>query len=810
MGSAPVIIHLLNRQRYRRITWAAMHWLMASLKKSSRRLQIEELILLIVRILVLVLLALALARPFLAESGLLLGGQSRRHRVVILDTSFSMGQVRAGRSLFAGAKEQALQLATTSTLSSGDSVTLVLMTDQARTPITLSSNLVEVAREVEATELSHSATDPARAVAKAFEVLAKDQVNQRKEIFLVTDMTRSGWLEPETGADRVRSVDELNKAVAAFRSANPDRPVPAVTVVDVGHEETGNLAVSALEADVNVVAARSRVVFRAEVVNHSTEPAKGVQVTFRVNGEPVSTATIDEIGGNGKKEETRFFHQFETSGAHWVSVSIGQDDLAVDDVRYMAVPVVSGLRVLAVDGEEKTDPLASETGLLSRVLSVPVTESMAARGVTSPSIIRTMVVPESGLTDTPLDEQDMLVLANVSVLAADKLPQLRRFVQEGGALLIFVGENVDAATYNERLFDAKDAAGQPLPPLLPGRLVEMEGEGGNSDFPTFHAFLPDENMGGVLPTFAREERRSYIGRPKPGAPDVGVRVFRRYRVKVDEPLPAPAENAAGKEPAAAATQPADTGEGGDAVAAAPAETAPAAATAAATAGPERGRVLVPLRYDDGEPAILVREYGLGKVCLVTTTADTWWTDLPAKWVSVPFMHDLVYHLVQERGRRHNLPVGGNFVVKWPAEDLLKDVVVQPPEGHEDDKCTLRPASIDGVITISYNGPLDAGANVGARWAGPYRLSVAGSDELRHIFAVNLDPAESDLERIGLDRIGKLVESVAFEAVPRGAGLAEFLRGRHSGQEFWRNLMWTVLCLALAETFLAWLFGRNRW
>jgi len=54
-----------------------MHWLLASFKKSSRRLQIEDLILLIMRILILVLLALALARPFLQESGLLGGPQPR-------------------------------------------------------------------------------------------------------------------------------------------------------------------------------------------------------------------------------------------------------------------------------------------------------------------------------------------------------------------------------------------------------------------------------------------------------------------------------------------------------------------------------------------------------------------------------------------------------------------------------------------------------------------------------------------------------------------------------------------------------------
>src|SRR5438067_12429901 len=59
--SVPVIIHLLNRKRFRVVTWAAMRFLLAAQKKNSRRLRLEQLLLLAVRPLVVLLLILAMA-----------------------------------------------------------------------------------------------------------------------------------------------------------------------------------------------------------------------------------------------------------------------------------------------------------------------------------------------------------------------------------------------------------------------------------------------------------------------------------------------------------------------------------------------------------------------------------------------------------------------------------------------------------------------------------------------------------------------------------------------------------------------------
>ena len=48
-AAAPLIIHLLSKRKYREVPWAAMQYLLAALRKNSRRIQIEQWILLAVR-----------------------------------------------------------------------------------------------------------------------------------------------------------------------------------------------------------------------------------------------------------------------------------------------------------------------------------------------------------------------------------------------------------------------------------------------------------------------------------------------------------------------------------------------------------------------------------------------------------------------------------------------------------------------------------------------------------------------------------------------------------------------------------------
>src|SRR6476646_8280717 len=81
--SSPIIIHLINRMRFRRIRWAAMEFLLKSQKRNRRRLIIEQLILLALRILLVLLVAFLVARWVYGSDK---GGQSTLHVILMDDT----------------------------------------------------------------------------------------------------------------------------------------------------------------------------------------------------------------------------------------------------------------------------------------------------------------------------------------------------------------------------------------------------------------------------------------------------------------------------------------------------------------------------------------------------------------------------------------------------------------------------------------------------------------------------------------------------------------------------------------------------
>src|SRR5213082_855612 len=87
--SSPILIHLINRMRYKRIRWAAMEFLLKSQKRNRRRLIIEQLILLALRCLLVVLAGFLIAR-FLGFSALAFFQPQNTVHVVVLDDTLSM------------------------------------------------------------------------------------------------------------------------------------------------------------------------------------------------------------------------------------------------------------------------------------------------------------------------------------------------------------------------------------------------------------------------------------------------------------------------------------------------------------------------------------------------------------------------------------------------------------------------------------------------------------------------------------------------------------------------------------------------
>src|SRR5262249_24429904 len=135
--AVPIIIHLLNRRRYRVVIWAAMRFLLNAEKKNAKKMRIEQLLLLAVRTAFVLFLVLAMASvmpcsekvwhalfPDSMARAATLGAQ-RTHRILVLDGSFSMATRVGDQTCFERAQAVAAQIVRDAPRGDGFSVVLM-------------------------------------------------------------------------------------------------------------------------------------------------------------------------------------------------------------------------------------------------------------------------------------------------------------------------------------------------------------------------------------------------------------------------------------------------------------------------------------------------------------------------------------------------------------------------------------------------------------------------------------------------------------------------------------------------------------
>ncbi len=157
-AAAPILIHLWSRRKYREMSWAAMEYLLAAAKRQSRRLRVEQWLLLAIRTLLVVLIVLAVAEPYVERTGFASSSTGHTHRVLVLDGSYSMAYQPTDKTRFDRAKQMARQMVEES--PQGDAFTLVLMSSPPRVVVGRPAlEPSEILREIDNLRLSHASAD---------------------------------------------------------------------------------------------------------------------------------------------------------------------------------------------------------------------------------------------------------------------------------------------------------------------------------------------------------------------------------------------------------------------------------------------------------------------------------------------------------------------------------------------------------------------------------------------------------------------------------------------------------------------------
>ena len=477
LASAPVIIHLLNRRRFRQRLWAAMQFLLAAQRKNRRRLRLEQILLLVVRTLVVLALVWALAQPYLQAGGSGWFATQREHTILLLDGSYSMQYRWDGKTLFHRAKEIADRILKDS--PRGTAASLILMAEPARAVIKEPSvNLDQVRRDVRLLACTQAGADLVSALQAVTDVVAGSTI-RNKRLVIITDAQKRTWATRSASGQADPAVVRLAQTIdQACR----------VTLVDLGRREAANLAVSDLRVDDGVLTVGRAADVRATVANFSREDANGVGVRFRVDDQDVQTRTIDVRAG--ERQVVGFTVELAEPGDHVLEVRLDPDHLALDNTRWHVAPVRRQIEVLCVDGQPSLAFGKGETDFLVSALSPRPDDSRL-------SPFHPQVADETVLLQLDLNQYDCLILANIQRLTQDEAAVLTRYMKRGGAIFWSVGAQVDVDAYNE----LPRPAGQDL---LPVRFVRRHGTPGQRD--AYFTFDPRDYAHPIVAPFKARPR----------------------------------------------------------------------------------------------------------------------------------------------------------------------------------------------------------------------------------------------------------------------------------------------------------------
>ena len=471
-ASIPIILHLLNRRKFRETPWAAMRFLLAAIRKNHRRIRVEQWLLLAVRTLLILLVVSAMAKPFLESLGAIpvFAGQ-RTHRVLVLDGSLSMAYAPAGATRFEQAKTLAAQLVRDA--RPGDAISLILMADPPRVVIGApSANHAEVLNELEDVSLPHGGTHLASTFEAVDRVLESSTIPQKEVVFL-SDLQAASW--------RAGSGDEgLKRALEKLSSRRP-RSV----VIDLGAPGGENRAITDLRlARSPIVTVGDPATFRVTARNFGPDRVDGARVRLLIDGRVGPELVVDLPVGEDVAVDLS--HAFAGPGDHLVEAQIDDDPLKLDNRRWLALPVRDRLNVLLVDGDPGSRPFEGETDYLAQALD-PGSESPEP---VSP--LRTEVVTEGQLTRRDLGPSDAIVLCDIAQFSEAERDALDAYLKQGGGLVVFGGAQVLAENYNRLLHDGGDGLlPAALGPSVGGDQVRDEGGFGFDPLGYRHPIVAD-------------------------------------------------------------------------------------------------------------------------------------------------------------------------------------------------------------------------------------------------------------------------------------------------------------------------------
>ena len=399
--SIPVLIHLFNFRRYKTVLFSNVRFLKSVKEQTNSREQLKHILILLCRILALAFLVVAFAQPFITLKNTSINKNGKAVSIYI-DNSFSMSNTSGDLPLIEQAKIKAKEIV--KGYGEGDKFQLITNDFEGKQQRLISREQIE--DWIDGVKISPVVKKLSDVVRRQKQALAMD-ASATKVIYDISD---------------------FQKSMADIQNLPQDTTVK-INLVPLAASQLRNLFIDSCwtAAPLQIKGQTTRLFVR--ITNASDADVEKSRLTLRINNE-VKAINEFSIAPNASMVDTLNFTITQTGWNSGVA-QISDYPITFDDNYYIAFNAIDKINTMVINGN-------SENVYLNALFH-------------SGNIFNEQSIDVGKLNYSDLEKNNLVVLNEITSVSSGLADELKKYLQQGGNVLIFPNTHGETDTYNKFL-----------------------------------------------------------------------------------------------------------------------------------------------------------------------------------------------------------------------------------------------------------------------------------------------------------------------------------------------------------------------
>ena len=410
-AAIPVIIHLLNLRKLKRIEFSTLTFLKELQKNKIRKIKIKQWLLLVLRVFIVLFIVMAFARP--ALRGLSIAGTTSAAKttaVFIVDNSFSMSVLGQNGSYFNQAKDLTKRII--EQLKEGDEAAILFLSEDNQ-QVNLTNDFNQLINRLNQSEISFIKGDLHKSITLAAQLVNKSN-NFNREIYLITDFQKNIFPQNELKTDLSELLNE-NVKLYSFRMAE---------------KKVFNLAVDEIKNANQIFEKDKPITFNITVSNYSEQDVQNGVISVFVNQKRVAQKSFDVNAGKSVLLDIEAI--VDETGFVDVMAEIESDDIEQDNKRFISVSIPDKISTLII-----SDDVASHRFLKLALQTIDQQK------------LKFEERNSNQLDGLQLKSYDVVFICTDNITQGNE--KLIQYIKDGGSLFIIPPVNTDINSLNNLL-----------------------------------------------------------------------------------------------------------------------------------------------------------------------------------------------------------------------------------------------------------------------------------------------------------------------------------------------------------------------